>query len=222
MNMKTYAEIGREARELSAAMRKAQAELEELLARDDWKETRARQTSLAQWLTLSQIRLHILQDNEANAMAEELRPALADVLKQYDGKPYGPKTAEKIREALKARTGLQVWLTWKQYGDYCLISARPVDCYHGDALELETIYAAGHGLGGDNRIHALDGDPLRLRWHRPYVADPEARAREILAAFDAVEEQVAKFDAAYKTLRDLLPSSMDCPYYARWNKTTLF
>lgn len=222
MNIKSYAEVREQQRENRAAINAARERLKALAenlrpALDDTAEYE----NLDREIARREIIGKILQDNAAQAMAAELRPALADVLRQYDGKPYGPKTAEKICAALQERTGFVVWLSWNRYGDYCLIKARPYDVRPCDPVELETTHDAGRGLTADNRLHSVDGDPLKLRWHRPYIENPEERAAQILDAYRETQDAAAALEQKHNALRDLLPASMDCPYYARWNKTSL-
>lgn len=222
MNIKSYAEVRKQQRENRAAIDAAQERLEAMAENmRPALNVPAEYENLNREITRLQIVGQILQDNAAQAMAAELRPALADVLRQYDGKPYGPKTADKIRAALQERTGFVVWLSWNRYGDYCLVKARPYDMWHCEPIELETTYDAGRGLTADNRLHNVDGDPLKLRWHRPYVENPDERAARILDAFRETQEAAAALEQKHNALRDMLPAGMDCPYYARWNKTSL-
>lgn len=222
--MKSYAQICKDLDDLRAVLKERRDKLEALeMDENTWKETRAARESLRQEIEFLQIQQKIIESNRDHAMAQELRPVLADVLSQYNGKPYGPKTADKIRAALLERTGMQVWISWGRYGDYCMITARP-DSHNWPApeIELRTRAGAGKGLTSDNKIHNVAGDPLELCWHRDYVESPPTRAAEILAAYEKAKAAAAALTKAHDELQALLPASMEAPFYAHLQKTTLF
>ena len=223
--MKSYAQICKDLDDLRAVLKERHDKLEALeMDESTWKETRATRESLRQEIDFLQIQQKSMESNRDHAMAQELRPALLDVLSQYNGKPYGPKTAEKIQEALKERTGLFVWLSWGRYGDYCIIKARPRDRSWSAVpeIELRTRAGAGKGLTSDNKIHNVDGDPLELCGHRDYVESPPTRALEILTAYERAKAAAAALTKAHDELQALLPASMEAPFYAHLQKTTLF
>lgn len=224
--MKSYAQICKDLDDLRAVLKEHRDKLEALeLDESTWKETRATREDLRQEIEFLQIQQKIIESNRGHAMAQELRPALIDVLGQYDGKPYGPKTSEKIRAELLERTGMQVWISWGRYGDYCMIKARPGGsgfCHPLYEIELRTRGGAGKGLTSDNKIHNVDGDPLELCWHRDYVESPPGRAAEILAAYEKAKAAAADLTKAHDELQSLLPASMEAPFYAHLQKTTLF
>ena len=221
MNMKTYAEIVKERKALNAENVGRHARLAKLEEdRFAWKETQAERTKLSEEIMLADIQRKILDDNAMQAKAAEIRPALVELLEKYDGKPYGPKTADRLRAEFMERTGLWLFLDWNQYGNYCRITIQGRDKPFWD-LDLVTENDSGRGLGGDHKLHSLAGDPLKLLYRRAYTEDPAATALEIVARYNRLKELAETLDAERRGLQGLLPFSMDCPYYANWNSTRL-
>ena len=54
--------------------------------------------------------LKYLKNNAKVALFNEAMPVVLEVFGKYIGKPYGPKTADKIRNEIKEKTNCSVWI----------------------------------------------------------------------------------------------------------------
>lgn len=158
--------------------------------------------------------LAIQADNTRAALLAELKPAALAILAKYNGKPYGPKTADKISDALKEATGYRMRI----YHEY---SRSRIDFYPATGYHWPTGYNRdlcidyydrnpdGDGkplLTADNKIDTTGAAALADRSTRS-TDDPEKRADEIRAALAALNEAATAYNAAADAYNALLPTN---------------
>ena len=128
-------------------------------------------------------KITILKNNYRIALFDETIPAVVTVLKKYNGKQYGPKTREKIRDEIKAAAGVSFYINIRTWCDEIIIS----DDYlrYSEQLEINT-RADENGerprLLIDNKISAPEADQLSM-YYNNFIDDPAVRVMELKAAY---------------------------------------
>ena len=133
-------------------------------------------------------KIKILKNNYRIALFDETIPAVVTVLKKYNGKAYGPKTREKIRDEIKAAAGVHFYINCRSWCDEIIISDEFLR-YNGQ-LEIET-RADENGerprLLIDNKINAPEAEQLTM-YYNNFVDDVAGRVQELKKAYDAARE----------------------------------
>lgn len=206
-----------------AALESARAELRDL---DKWLEnnycTRATMDEYAEKANRAEflkVLVAILTDNTRRALVAEVLPVALEIVKKYEGKPYGEKTREKISEAVKEKTGCRFFLYDKYIGgEMSFYPSEPgryarINYLFGvDDLNISAEYDREKREYPrfliENRVQPIDAGKLYLHNCAEYVDDPEARAREIMEKFSVVRDAVTAAEKACNDLSAVLPSKM--------------
>ena len=168
---------------------------------------------------LLKIENRILHDNARRALFNEVVPAALEVWKKYEGKKYGPKTEEKIKDETQAATGccVCVYVTRKQYGTWQELNISfpypsPLHYFNYNDFTIAPKWEHGEQvesfLSSENKIQEVHAENLYLWDCREYCENPEDRAREILQAWQDVKN---KYDEYYRAVSDynaLIPGKM--------------
>ena len=161
--------------------------------------------ALCKELTDLQLALPILKENLKAATVEAGIAALKEVIAPYDGKQYGEKTADKIREAMKAK-GFSFYFhsfcSWEHSMNQIVINIYD-NIYHGSS-ENATVYAANEDrfVTVENKINASALENA----HSGYTYTDNVKAK-VKAIKKAIEAHKKASEQAYKTqsaLNDLL------------------
>lgn len=157
--------------------------------------------------------LAIQADNTRAALLAELKPAALAILAKYNGKPYGPKTADKISDAMKEATGYRMRISHEY--SRSRVDFYPATGYHwptGFDRDLTISYFDRNPDGDRRPILTADNkiDTTSAAAFTGYNADaidaPEKRADEIRAALAALNEAAAAYNAAVGAYNALLPT----------------
>lgn len=152
-----------------------------------------------------EIAIKIMQDNAVCAFAAENVNTIADIMKKFDGKPYGEKTAEKMRNMAKS-AGLGFYLS-RRYS-IATVSFYPLDengyTVHGVEVELDGYN--NEYLTDNNKIAAFDPQPIIDRYTAKYCDNPGEKVLEIILAVKDYENAKKALENTAKALNDLLPS----------------
>ena len=130
----------------------------------------------------------ILKNNYRIILFDDAAPHVVAVLKKYNGKSYGPKTREKIRDEIKAAAGVNFYINSRTWCDEIIIS----DDYLKYSGQLEiNIKADENGdrarLLIDNKINAPEAEQLTM-YYNIFVNDPAERVQELKKAYAAARE----------------------------------
>lgn len=157
----------------------------------------------------------ILRDNARREIFNAAAPVIVETLKKYAGRPYGPKTAEKIKREIRDRAGVNFWIGSGRYDNGAHFIPARSDGYNDpryncDGFSFHVARPDGAKIGdpwpafldADNKITPpASADALRLESCAEYCQDPASRAAEIIevhkaaaAAAKAAGEAVAKFN----------------------------
>ena len=88
-----------------------------------------------------QITLKILQNNAKIALFNEVMPVALEVLSKYNGKPYGPKTKQKISDEIKEKTNCRFYISSRYGSD--LFNIYPNDVSNEYSIDCGTVYTNG-------------------------------------------------------------------------------
>lgn len=134
------------------------------------------------------ITIKLLKNNARIALFNELVPVITEVLNEYNGKPYGEKTRNKISEEIKTRTGCRAYITGKYYGSdeitiYTGLNDYNISLGYPGNSELKFLI--------DNKIQAVEPEQLQLYYiKRDYFEDIPEAIKEMKKAYNkAVEKQ---------------------------------
>lgn len=167
-----------------------------------------------------EVEQQILRDNARRATFDAVMPKAVEILKKYHGKQYGPRTAEKISDELKAACGCALrlcagkWLqdiditplneqgysgTMFRYNDFSIY--KPTD-NHGNKAPI---------LTSENRIDAANLTPADLRLYdcHEYTENPREHARHILAELEKLDKQHKELESAISAFNAILPSGIE-------------
>lgn len=159
----------------------------------------------------------IRHDNLRRMVYEAALPVLLDILKKWNGKPYGEKTKEKINREMKECTGIAAYLSGAYGEDITLIplNAEGYSDYQFKYQDFEIytkwrdgerprVLRGGRIINGD-----LTLDDFYLSCCPQFVDNPEARAVEILEGFVELRKKVEALEKEVKQFNSLLPSGIE-------------
>jgi hypothetical protein len=162
------------------------------------------------------IELKIRHDNTRRMIYNATIPAVLDILKKWNGKPYGEKTKQKICDEMKTRFNCALYLSNTYGGKIDLVPLNGEGytnyTFKYDEFDIYTRYKDGQQIHvlNDNRINgAITADDIYLSNCPAIVADPAARAAEILAAFTELKRKQDQFEREITQFNNLLPSGIE-------------
>ena len=163
----------------------------------------------AELATAKQIGL-ILKNNYAYRLAADVLPALVEVLKKYNGKKYGEKTREKIREEFKAMTGCGLYLErslFSQQSNHAHIYEMRDGYRHGEEIEFFT--NSNNIISEDNVIQAQPADAFKLYDYSEYIENPAERVAELAEKKKELDELRNAFNKAVDAYNALTVNGID-------------
>lgn len=207
--------------EETAEKRRRANELEELIRPQRGKPCKTPLKDLeaaAAELAPLKIELKIRHDNTRRMIYDATIPAALDILRKYNGKPYGEKTSEKISAEMKQRTGCALYLS-NRHG-LGMLSIVPLgdDGYTATAFKYDDfeVYVKHTNEGEQRKIlngNKINGtltlDDFTLSMCPAIVHDPHDHAVRIISEFQRIRQQYSEFEAELRQFNDLLPSQMD-------------
>ena len=152
----------------------------------------------------------ILKNNYNNRLAAEVLPALVEVLKKYNGKKYGEKTQEKMREEFKAMTGCGLYLKRFTFSQKCN-NAHIYEMRDGykQGEEIEFFTANAYIINDDNIIQAQPADAFKLYDYREYIENPAERAAGLAEKKKELDELRNAFNKAVDAYNALTVNGID-------------
>lgn len=138
-----------------------------------------------------QITIKILNSNAKIALFNESMPIVLEVLTKYKGKPYGPKTEEKIKDEIKEKTNCSFYISTR----YCSQS------YHIIPLEFSNnnyniecgtkcIDGKQKKLLDENKIQVLNFNDITLYYtSKEYIDNIPKRIKELKRLYKKAYEK---------------------------------
>ena len=149
------------------------------------------------------------------ALFEEIAPAIVETLTKYNGKAYGPKTREKIRNEISVKTGCHFYIQERSYCSEIHISNDVL--FYSNALDIETWTDDDAGnrkrweLLPGNKINAPALENLKI-YNSEYIDDPAGRARELKAAYENILEKKDELEKSCNAYNEIICFSMEPAY----------
>lgn len=178
-----------------------------------FKQLQSDTAQAADALQVLEIENKIIRDNLRRMIYNAVIPAALDILRKYNGKPYGEKTRSKISDEMKAHTGCAMYLSSRY--DIGKIDITPLDAhgYTNCAFRYNDfdIYTKQHMnvLSGNKINGSLTADDLYLSDCPAQVSDPHAHALKIIEEFRRIKDSYSAFERELSAFNSLLPSDMD-------------
>lgn len=164
----------------------------------------------------AELLLSYARENETRIETEENLSALEEILMKYNGKRYGERTEEKIREAFKEKTGAWVFIHRPQYnGASVTISFSRNNGYiTAYKAELFPRYVDGvvKNILEDNVIRAENLKHYALMDCRAYDGNIEETAENFLKASEALKAAKEALKAAQDDYNNLKPTNVKAAY----------
>ncbi len=220
--MKTYNEILNEIKKARAAIKdtaKTEKELERALLLEarkegtdaEFLEAKTRYEAAAAKYQKEcddnetlKIKIEILKDNAAQALFAEIITPICEIWNKYEGKPHGEKTAQKIRDEIKAATGYRVYIgnkyddaTIKIYFDYEMRAP------FNDLEFLPVWNGTKQPALIDNKIVKLSPENMRVYCGSEYVENVNAHVKALKKAHAAALEAEKALEAAISKYNEL-------------------
>lgn len=154
----------------------------------------------------------ILQNNANAARTAEALPIICGVWKKYNGKKYGPKTADKIREELHA-AGYSAYF---EHGYILNFEELDANGYtHCNRLSIYGLYC-NKVITDENTIDAAGLDCLKSNYI--YIENPEERAAAIIAKAAEVKKAYEAAAAIASEYNELIAGGIKSADYPKFNK----
>ena len=182
-----------------------------------WEKIKTDTEKAAAELQMLEIELKIRHDNIRRMIYNATLPAILDILKKWNGKPYGEKTQQKISDDMKARFNCALYLSNKYGGkiDLVPLNGEGYTNYNFKYSDFD-IYTRYNKDGqqphilNSNKINGeITAADLELNICPAIVADPAARAAEILSEFAELKAKQEELEKEITRFNNLLPSSID-------------
>ena len=168
-------------------------------------------------MTRQEIINAIQHDNKRIEIYNKAMAHVLDILKKYNGKPYGEKTRAKISNELKAACGCALYLNRSyqedisiiplndqgytdyrfSYNDFCVYVKYP-------QRDKRRVLTADNKVNGD-----FTYEDFQLCNCPEYIHNPEEHADNIIYSFKVLQEQYKKFEDSMYTFNHMLPSKME-------------
>lgn len=164
-----------------------------------------------------------LSDNARRAFFAEVMPGIIEVFSKYDGKPYGEKTSEKIKNEIKTRCNCLVWINHSYSRQTLRIvpAAEGITAYRTCEVEAST-WENENYLLVNNKIVAENFKKLSVDYCPEYVENIPARVAEIRAARNAAAEAWSEYEKKQGEFNKLTPSGVDHIYVTAPQWTWIF
>lgn len=165
-------------------------------AKAKYKEAEARYLEELRNNETQKLKIQILADNAKQAFFAENIGKICDIWNSYEGKAHGEKTAAKIRDELKAATGLYIFIGNKWEDANIKIYSGYSNNMPFSYMEVIPIWngAKNPAIDNNNKIVPLSPDALRVYNCGEYVENIGAHIKALRAAHKAAQ----KAEEAYK------------------------
>lgn len=200
--MKTFNEIIKEIKTLSAPNNETQARSEKEAARLDfianpksdaaraeWQKALDKYATICKTITDNKIKIELLKGNACIALAAETIPVICEIWNKYAGKKHGPKTSDKIKEEIKNRANVFCYLSQGVYSgsEFCVSPHVGGGWCNGYNITISTVYDGEKkeykkAVDGSNVIQTIAPEDLQLIYiSREYIEDIDGAIAQLYA-----------------------------------------
>lgn len=144
----------------------------------------------------------VLTDNMKAAIFAEALPVIREAFQKYEGKPYGPKTREAIREKVM-QSGFVFYIDGGSRQDTLVIRVlNDKKCYDYRFPEVTVFTDYDKPFLTGNKINFAAANPTPPA----YIDDTKGRAAAIIAAYNSFREAREAAEKACKELNNIMPN----------------
>lgn len=142
------------------------------------------------------LKIKYLKNNAKIAIFNEVMPVALEVLKKYNGKPYGEKTALKIRNEIIEKCGFRFYIYENKYNIY---GVNP----HSDDVEIRVKYSSDKKTLVNNKIQLVSMEDLEICYVGEYVEDIDGTIKKLREAHENARKALEEYKKACETYNDL-------------------
>lgn len=165
-----------------------------------------------------EIKRTVIRDNCRHALFNDAYPVIVKAFEPYNGKQYGDRTKEKIREEVK-KHGFYFWFDGYENNRINIepingLTINGVNDVYAYAVSLDTDGGKHNGsfITSDNTINVSN---VTASMNGSYVEDVNARVNEILKALKAFYKAQELREKTRNELTAVLPYGVKDPDYVR-------
>lgn len=222
-HFKTMLNLNNVRAQMSANAAKIKAAENELEKLNYSRENADRIAELSAIIEKGNIVSRILHDNSRRVLLTAVLPDIKAVFSKYDGKSYGEKTKEKIRDEIVRRCNCSVYvsneykhsnlhivpLNENGYNDYSFKynDFELMPQYNPETGEYNSILTA------ENKINAGSIDNYTLMNCPYFCPDPEERAEKIIEKNREYNSMLKELEQMESEYNSLLPSGAERAYH---------
>lgn len=181
-----------------------------------WAETEPRRDQLhieqaknSEKMHLQKVVKKILETNYRYALFMEAAPGIIEVLEKYNGRPYGEKTEEKIRNEIKEKTGCTFFVNHRySWGDEICIYDDYTQYARDNSITVKNLLI-------DNKINAPELDDMTINYCK-YIDDPKKRALELKKAYNKAKAKQEELEKACSDYNGLITGNMEPIYTEKY------
>ncbi len=171
-------------------------------------------------MTREELIKKIEHDNNRQLLFKTVMPHILDILKKYNGKPYGEKTKQKISNELKEKCNCALYLYNGYHEDVTIVPLNDKGYtdyrYNYNDFKIYVKYPQRENLrplGKDNKINAeFEFTDFYIADCPDYINDPAEHADNILASFKNLRERYDEFSRCISVFNNMLPSTVSHEY----------
>lgn len=155
------------------------------------------------------LKIEILKENAKRALFSENIGVICDIWNKYENKPYGEKTAQKIRDEIMGATGRRVYIGNK-WGD-AHITIYPGTEPHADEITICPIWNGNEkqpALNENNKIIKLSPKTLRVCYCGEYVENVDDHIKATKEAHAGALQALETYRAAIDKYNALTRGNM--------------
>lgn len=180
------------------------------------KANAGRIAELSNKIYIAEVATRILQANARAALINEATPVILKACEKYNGKPYGEKTRDKIREEVRA-AGYSFY--FEGYEDYRIIVYElNKEGYKTPAMTEATATAndeAGHLDRFITKENKLNIANVIIKPADTYTENPTKAAAEVAKAINKYSEATKALESQRRELCKILPEGIKNPEWIR-------
>lgn len=171
---------------------------------------------LSNKIYIAEVKARILQANARAALINEATPVILKACEKYNGKPYGEKTRDKIREEVRA-AGYSFY--FEGYEDYRIVVYELNEEGYKTPATTEATATANDEAGHIDRFitkeNKLNIANVIIKPADSYTENPTKEAAKIAKAIKAYSEATKALEKQRGELCAILPDGIKNPDYVK-------
>lgn len=157
-----------------------------------------------------QITIKILNSNAKIALYNEALPTVLEVLTKYKGKPYGPKTEQKIKDEIKDKINCGFYISVRYSSqEYHIIPLEFINNDYNIECGPKHIEGKYKKLLDDNKIQVPELNDLTIYYSsKEYIDNIPKRIKELKKLYKKAYEKQQELDAICSEYNSLTVGSI--------------